>query len=375
MGMLRSGLTILITCVILIVIAVAALYLFVDPNRLKPVIMNAVNQQTGYKLEINGNFSWAVYPRMGVEAQSMQITAPQQTQPFAIMQNVILGTDFLQLLRGKSNLSGNVHIKYLTLMNMHAENVTADVTWEDNILTFSPISATLYGGWMSGTVHARDLANIPHWGWDVQFSRVQLKSLLRDLNGKDSKLMVDGMAQLRMDGVTNGSSQSEFIKHLQGHLNFGLTNGTVSGIDLNYLINTAVGLIKKQPVSPPADIAQTAFESLTGTMKIRQGVTTTDNTILVAPAFTVKAVGSIDLSHQVIDYNLNVMSQLVEEFKWSIPVIITGDLQSPTVKLDMLKLNTLIANEQFQKIKEKAEDKLKKLSPKVDHFLQKVFGH
>ncbi len=375
MSILRSGLNILITCVIIIIVAVTALYVFVDPNRLKPYITETVRKQTGYQLDIDGNLGWSVYPRIGVEAESMQITAPQEKHPFIIMQNAVLGMDFLQLLRGKSNLSGDVHIKYLTLGNMHAENVTAEIAWEDNVLTLSPVSATLYDGWMSATVHARDLTKTPHWDWDAQFSRIQLKSLLLDLSGKDSKLMVDGTGQLRMEAVTSGSTKSDVIKHMQGNLSFSLTNGTVTGIDLNYLVNTAAELIQKQPVSPPADISQTAFESLTGTMKIKQSVASSDNTILVTSAFTVKAAGSIDLTRQFIDYNLNVVPQQLEKYKWGIPVIVIGDLQSPTVKLDMLKLNTIIANEQFQQLKEKAENKLKELSPKVDNFLQRVFGH
>ena len=375
MKLLRKGLNVLIIIVVVIALIITALCVFVDPNRLKPIITAQIQKQTDYQLDIVGNFSWSFYPRVGIKAEGMSLTAPQQKAPFAEMKEVTLGMDLFQLLRGNSNLSGDIHIKYLTLMNLHMQNVSADMAWEDNIFTISPISAVLYDGWMSGTVHGRDLSKVPHWDWDMQFSRVQIKPLLFDLNGQDNKLDISGIGQLRMEADTTGNTKSELINHMHGNLKYGLTNGVVSGIDLNYYIATAVELINRQPVSSPSDTMQTSFESLTGSMRLRNGVASTDDTILVSSAVTVKATGNLDLIRDSIDYALDIVPQHLEAFKWSIPVLITGSLQSPNVKLDTLKINTIIANEQFQRLKEKAEDKLKKMPKGVENLLQKVFGH
>lgn len=365
---------ILLVALVILIIGVAAVCMYVDPNRLKPLITAEVHKRTEYQLDIDGNFTWSFYPRLGIKAEGMRLTAPKQKKPFVEMRDVVLGMDFVELLQGKSKLSGEVHAKHLSLVNLHARNVSAEIEWEDGALTISPISAMLYHGWMAATIHGRDLRKTPQWDWDVQFNRVQLKPFLRDLNGKNSKLQLDGLGQLHMTAETHGFNKSDIVNRMDGKLNYSLTNGTVAGIDLNYIVGTAVELIKKKPVNSPGNTFQTSFESMTGSMKINHGLAITDDTVLVAPAFTVKALGTIDLSRQDIDYNLNVVPLHLEKFKWSIPVALTGDLHSPSIKLDMAKLNTVIANEQFQRLKEKTEENLKKLPQRVDKFLQQVLG-
>jgi len=374
MRFLRKGFNILVIVVVVIALFITALCLFVDPNRLKPIITAQIASQTGYQLAINGNLSWSFYPRVGVKADSMQVTAPKQNTPFITVQGVVLSTEFMKLLQGKSNLSGGVHIKQLVLNNLHAQNVSFDLLWENGVLTISPLSAVLYDGWMSGIVHGKDLNKSPHWDWDVQFSRVQLKPLLRDLNQKQTKLTVDGVGQLRMNAETNGTTKDDMLRNLQGDVKYAVTKGAVIGIDLNYLVTTAEQLINRQPVSAPDSAMQTDFESFTGSMKVSRAIATTSDTVLVAPTFTVKTAGDINLAHQSIDYALTVIPQQLEKTKWNIPVLIIGSLQDPTIKLDMLKIKGMMATEQFEKIKAKAEDKLKELSPKIDNFLQKVLG-
>lgn len=375
MKILGNSIRILIAIVILLVVGLVAFDKFVDPNRVKTMITAEVQRQTGYQLAIDGEFAWSFYPVFGIKAGSIRIFAPQQPKkPFAVLKDVTLGMEIMQLVQGKKNLSGDVHVGQMTLMNLQAKKVSAEVSWENNVLTISPLSCMLYDGWMSGTVHAQNLNKTPYYDWDVQFNRVQLKPLLYDLGADDSKLTVDGIGQLRMEAKTNGLSKDSLIKHLQGTMSFNLGNGVVSGIDLNYLVSTAVDIINKQPISQPNNITQTSFESLTGTMKIKNGVTSSDDTVLIAPAFTVKSTGVINLSGQTIDYSLDVIPQNLEQLKWGIPVIVEGDLQNPKVKLDTLKINTIIANEEFQRMKEKAKEKIKELPKGIDKFLGKVLG-
>lgn len=375
MTSLRRLLNVIVIAIVVLIVVLVSIVKFVDPNRIKPFITAEVKKQTGYQLVIDGNFTWSFYPRLGIKAEGMTLTAPKETKPFITMQNVTLGMDFLQLLRGKRNLSGDVHAKQLTLMNLQARNLNADVQWENNILTISPVSAELYEGWMAGTMHARNLSKIPEFDWDVQFTRVELQPLLQDLNGKSIKLEVGGVGQLRMEAETSGMNKEALIKHLQGTMNYNLSNGFVTGIDLNYLIDSAVQIINKKPISPPpAGKMQTSFESLTGTMKIKRGVTTTEDTVLVSSVFTVKSAGSIDLTRQFLDYSLEILPQNLEQLKWGIPVLVSGYLQDPTVKLDMLKINTIIANEEFQRLKDKAKEKLKDVPKDVEKFLGKIFN-
>jgi uncharacterized protein involved in outer membrane biogenesis len=375
MKLVKSTLYILALLITVIAFALIALTTLVNPDRLKPVITAEVEKQTGYKLAIDGHLRWSFYPRFGINIQHMSITAPQQPVAFADMNGVTIGVEFMQLLRGEKKLLGNVRIAKLKLMNINATRAKVDMQWENNVLTLSPISAALYDGWLEGSANGKELSATPKWDWNLQFNRIQMQPLLRDINGKDNKITIAGVAQMKMQANTFGKDKREMTSHLNGTIDFSVVNGTVSGINLNYLVQTAEALLTKQPLTTPDNLDQTTFESLTATYSIKDGVASTQNMILVSSAFTTKAEGSIDLSHQVMDYSLEIVPQHVEKMKWSVPVLVSGDVNDPSIKVDTLKMNTIIANEQFQKVKEKMQDKIKKLPKQVDGLLKKVLGN
>lgn len=375
MKFLRSTFYILIALVILAVAAAVSLMMFVNPNRFKPEIIAAVQKQTGYQAVIDGNISWSFYPRIGAEVEHMTLTAPLEKHAFADLHGMTLGMDLMQLLRGEKKLQGNVHIKQMTLMKVQASDAAVDIQWENNVLMLSSISASLYSGRLEGSANGRNFTNQPKWEWDVQMSQIQLQALLQDINGANSKLIISGVGQVKLQGQTTGKEKQEMLKNLQGKVNYSLTNGSVSGIDLNFFVQSADEIVNSKPVNLANNTNKTSFESLTGTSVIKNGIASTHDTILVSANFTTKASGSIDLVHSNIDYALDIVPQHVEKIKFTIPVLVAGDLSDPSIKLDTLKLNTLLANEQMQKVKEKVQEKIKQLPKQVDNFLQKVMGH
>jgi uncharacterized protein involved in outer membrane biogenesis len=358
------------------VIAIAAFMMFMDPNKLKPVIINEVMKNTGYQLAIEGKLSWSFYPTLGVKVERMMLTDPHQTVPFLELRDVSIATELTKLLRGRQQMQGVLHIASMKLMNIQAENAYVGLHWEHQMLTLQPITASMYHGSVKGSAYGRDLENMPRWDWNVSFSQVQMKPLLQDVNGADSKLTIDGNADIKLMASTWGKNKAQLLNNLNGTTEFNLKNGIVSGVDLNYLLQTADALMNKQAVPAlPTNVNQTAFDSFSGTAAIKNGVAETNNLLLNSSAFTTRGNGSINLPYEAINIQLQVTPQKEARTQWEIPVLIAGSMNHPDVRLDMLEIDKMVAKKEVDKVKEKVRQQIKEKVPgKAGEFLQGLIG-
>ncbi|MDG3087584.1 AsmA family protein [Vibrio hannami] len=60
-----------------IIFAVAALLLFVDPNQFKPLIVEQTKKQTGLELNIEGDISWQFFPSLGLSMGKTELKNPE----------------------------------------------------------------------------------------------------------------------------------------------------------------------------------------------------------------------------------------------------------------------------------------------------------
>lgn len=355
--------------------ALAALYMMADPNKLKPVITSEVLKRTGYHLVIDGDLSWSLYPQVGVKAAHITLTAPDQNKPFLDLRRVHIAVELSQLLRGVNKLSGEVHITEVTLMNVHATSALVGLHWQDNILTLRPIQASLYDGSMNGMARGKDFSGEPSWNWDVTLSHIDMKPFMRDANGDHSKLTLSGTGQMRINASTQGDTRNKMLSNLNGVTDFNLTNGSVEGVDLNFLLQTADALINKKAVELPEKIDATHFDSLAGSLLINNGLAQTNNLLLTAPAFKVRGQGNYNLPHETLNLTLQVVSQDELNMQFEIPVLITGAAAKPDVRLDMREINKQVATQELDRVKSKVKDKIKEHIPgEAGEALQKLLG-
>lgn len=356
-------------------LALAALYMMADPNKLKPVITSEVLKRTGYRLEIDGNLSWSLYPQVGVKAAHITLTAPDQKKPFLDLRRVHIAVELTQLLRGINKLSGEVHITEVTLMNVHATSALVGLHWQDNILTLRPIQASLYDGSLSGNARGKDFSGVPSWNWDVTLSHIDMKSFLRDANGSHSKLTLSGTGQMRINASTQGDTRNKMLSNLNGVTDFSLTNGSVDGVDLNFMLKTADALLNKKAVELPDKMNETHFDSMAGSVLINNGLAQTNNLLMTAPAFRVKGQGNYSLPHETINLTLQVESQEELNTQFEVPVLVTGAAAKPDVRLDMREINKQIASREIDRVKTKVKEKIKEnIHGEAGEMLQKLLG-
>jgi uncharacterized protein involved in outer membrane biogenesis len=375
MKWLKVFFSILGLLLLICVLAVGSLIVFLDPNKLKPAIIDETMKQTGYQLTIAGPLSWSFYPGLAIKIDSMTFSTPNRPIPFIELHDVRVLTEWWPLLRGHAKWQGKVSISAMKLMNLHAKNMTADLHWDNHGPTLRPIHALLYGGSLTGALVGHDLSGVPHWQWDVQFSDIQLWPLLQNVNGPESKIKVSGVGQVKLQGETQGKTQNQILNNMNGTGEFSLHDGIVQGVDLNYLMQTADALINKQAVTPSANREQTSFSRLTGPIVIKNGVAETNNMLLVSSAFITKGEGTVVLLSKELNFHLLVGPQQNAKTQWEIPVLVTGDLGRPDVRLDMTEIEKFLAKQEWGKLKAKAVEQIKEHVPgKAGEFLQNLLS-
>lgn len=374
MKILKFLFAFLILCLVVVGLIVGSLWLFIDPNKLKPVIVEEVKKKTGYHLTIDGALSWSFYPYLGVKIDHMTLSIPNQSQSIADMRDIKIKMQLSQILHMNKKMEGDIKISNLLLGRLSIQDASLHLSWHNHILTVQPVVASFYSGTLRGSFNGRDFSSLPAWGWNIRLSDVQLKPLLDDLNPQ-SKLKVAGIANFTLEASAKGKTREQFLNSLSGKSAYRINKGIVYGIDLNYLVQSADALLNKETLPTLTNINQTDFDSLNGSADIHLGVVDTNDTELISSAFIVKTQGNINLISQVINFELRVNSQKDIKSKWEIPILITGNLKEPDIRLDMNAIQKSIAKEQIEKVKAKVQTEIQEHLPeKASQFLQNLLG-
>jgi len=94
--------------VLLVLVAVAGLIVFVDPNDLRPVIAEQVKESTGRDLVLAGDLAWSFYPRLGIAMGAAELGNPpgmEQHAPLFAMAGARLSLDVLPLFRKQLHIN------------------------------------------------------------------------------------------------------------------------------------------------------------------------------------------------------------------------------------------------------------------------------
>ncbi|TDO03657.1 MULTISPECIES: AsmA family protein [Halomonas] len=89
--------------------AVVYVTTFLDPNDLKPRLVDVVRDHSGLELSLEGPLTWSFYPRLGVSVEEAEARLPNQAQdstPFAAFSHAEVSLAFTPLLRGEIAIDG-----------------------------------------------------------------------------------------------------------------------------------------------------------------------------------------------------------------------------------------------------------------------------
>ncbi|RWR01179.1 membrane assembly protein AsmA [[Pantoea] beijingensis] len=108
---MRRVITTLVILLVVIVAGMTALVLLVNPNDFRSYMVQKVEQRSGYKLALEGNLRWHVWPQLSILAGRMSITAPGAQQPMVKADNMRLDVKLLPLF------SHQLSVKQVMLKN------------------------------------------------------------------------------------------------------------------------------------------------------------------------------------------------------------------------------------------------------------------
>ena len=199
-------------------------------------------------------------------------------------------------------------------------------------------------------------------------ANINAEPLLTDAAGFDKLI---GKGQLAWDLSTQGISQREFIKQLNGHLDISFIDGAVKGVNLAAIAKSASNIMQGNlsAVSLDSDFSnadKTDFAALTGKFTLTNGVATTDNLSLNNPFIRISVTGDINLPETKV--NLQIKSKVVASTQGQaaeatdsgivIPIKITGPFHDIKIRPDV---SSGAKDKLKDKVKDKVKDKLKGL--------------
>ncbi|WP_261640213.1 outer membrane assembly protein AsmA [Erwinia mallotivora] len=95
---MRRFITTLAILLVVIVAGMTALVLLVNPNEFRNYMVQQVEQRSGYRLALNGDLRWHVWPQLSILSGQMTLTAPGAQQPVVSASNMRLDVKLLPLL-------------------------------------------------------------------------------------------------------------------------------------------------------------------------------------------------------------------------------------------------------------------------------------
>lgn len=95
---MRRFITTLAILLVVIIAGMTALVFLVNPNDFRGYMTQQVEQRTGYRLALNGDLRWHVWPQLSILSGQMTLTAPGAAQPIVSASNMRLDVSLLPLL-------------------------------------------------------------------------------------------------------------------------------------------------------------------------------------------------------------------------------------------------------------------------------------
>lgn len=276
------------------------------------------------------------------------------------------------------NARGQVLIDEAIFAGIKFSKLRLGVNARGGRVRFHPAEASMYGGAYRGDVGIDATGDAARVSLDEHISGVDFAPLFKDFF-ETERVSGKGTANLKLTGA--GRNTDEVIKTLDGTVDFKVVDGALEGADLWYEIRRARAVLKGQPIPAREGPARTAFNALTGSGAMRNGVLTNNDLNVAMQYLKVAGQGVVDMPRSTLDYKLLATvlkipregadaAQMQELVDAEIPVKVTGSLTDPKVRPDVEGYLKGKVKQRVEQEREKVEEKLKE---KLGDKLQDLF--
>ncbi len=286
---------------------------------------------------------------------------------------------------------GTLKIAALKIMNLRAASIRLQLKAAGGKAELNPLTATLYGGGVNGTLTAN--AQAPQTlAAKLDLRGINIGPLMKDALDQQP---IDGRGNVAIDVSTSGNTVSQFKKNLGGTAGLQLTDGAINGLDIAGALRNAKAKFGGGAQEGKAGAQEkTDFTEFGASFKISKGVAHNDDLSAKTPLLRLGGAGDIFIAEDRLDYTVKatVVPTLqgqggpeMEQLKGlTLPVRLSGPYKAITWKIDFGNAAGNRARELVdqrkaqlqqeaqkrldeekakaaQRIKEQAEDRLKNL--------------
>lgn len=338
--------------------------LTLDNSQLKGSLGVILGKTLGYRfnLEVDQlNLDDYLPPR------SKEKTAAQpESEPFA------LDPALIDLMRGL-DLAGEMRLQNFVAHGLKLQNIQLKVNARDGQVLLGPVAADLYNGTLQGNTTLNFQSQAPTYALQHTLQGFQIGPFTRDLLGKER---VSGKTRLALDLKSAGLDLHQMKQALNGHVDFELADGAVTGVNIAHLLRTAQAKLKGQSEALPEEPLETDFTSLTGMIQVRDGVLENNNLSAFSPLLRISGKGTANLVAEEVNYVLTTSlvgtaqgqggAELNELRGISIPVRASGPLLAPRFSLD---LQEALKQKAVEQLRPKVEEKKEALQQEIKNRL------
>ncbi len=285
------------------------------------------------------------------------------------------------------DLQGEISIDKFKASGAKLQNVAAKFAVNKGIAKLSSFSANLYQGSVNASATLNANNRPATYTVSKQIKGVQIQPLLVDVADND---ILEGTGNITANLKGKGLLVDEIQKNLDGKIDIAFNDGAVHGINVAQLIRKNYAKIKGKSIDDKEGVQKTDFSAVTATLKLAQGIISTNNLSMQSPLLRVHGEGSANTLNQTLDFliDTSIVGTLegqggkdIDDLKdLTIPINISGPWTKLKYKLvfdDVLKQK---ANKEIdrglKKLDEKLGDKIKdeKTKDAVNNLLKGLFN-
>ena len=249
--------------------------------------------------------------------------AGRQTVPYTLlMSNVPLNPQALR--RGDAAIDFDAH--RFEVGKESLQDVALKLTFEQGLVSATPISAGLLGGKLNGQIKIDVTQDSPVADVDLTLTGLQLDQLPH----KSPQPPLDGSGRARLKFTGRGRSAHEIAASAQGTATFTLPQGTVraslaelAGMDLRGLGLT----LENSKRDTPIRCAVANFQA-------QGGVFTTRRLVMDTEAVRIDGEGSIRMDTESLDLVLRGEPKSLRVLRLKAPLLIRGTLAHPELSIE-----------------------------------------
>ncbi len=280
--------------------------------------------------------------------------APLDTKPIA---------DFLKTARIKGKFAANS----VKLNQMKFAQVSADLSNKGATLWLKPFKAKVFRGDLSTNASINFAAKPLALSVAPNLQKIEVGDLVSQVFEVDR---ISGLGNLNLNLRTQGLEMKQMLQNLSGTGSVKLSDGALSGLDLNKLIESGISLQTLN--SKDAYKGKTNFAGLAGDLKANKGLIQLNNLSLVTPLFDLAGKAATDANNESLSGNFKLTlkgllkQQLEKKYPqlagMDLPFELKGSWTEPKPNIDF---ESLLKAKYKSQVDEKVNDKKKELEDEL----------